>query len=56
MSFEFDIIRSLIEQQQIQDKLVTVPAGDDAAVIQIPEGQELVVSHGHTGIRCSFLQ
>lgn len=44
MSFEFDIIRSLIEQQQIQDKLVTVPAGDDAAVIQIPEGQELVVS------------
>ena len=44
MPSEFDIIRQLAEGQKVSRDEIKLGIGDDAAVIEIPVGQELVVS------------
>ena len=44
MPSEFDIIRQLAEGQKVSRDEIKLGIGDDAAVIEIPAGHELVVS------------
>ncbi len=44
MSSEFDLIRQLATNQTVQREEVVLGIGDDAAILDIPEGYELVVS------------
>jgi thiamine-monophosphate kinase len=44
MPTEFDIIRQLAEGQRVSRKEIRLGIGDDAAVVDIPDGYELVIS------------
>ena len=44
MPTEFDIIRQLAEGQRVSRKEIRLGIGDDAAVLDIPDGYELVIS------------
>lgn len=44
MPSEFDLIRRLMARQSVQRKEIMLGIGDDAAVLNIPAGYELVVS------------